>query len=423
MSFASTYLKRYASGLKEDFNPPNPDLFFSIIIPVYNEPDLLFCLRSIFESENTGLPTEIILVFNSPDEGDACCIEVNDKVICQVKEVISAFAARDIHILILNPDPFPSSKAGPGLARKIGMDLAISRFNQINQAKGIIVSLDADTLVDRNYFVELQRFYLAEPKANTCTPYFEHLRVFAGKEIPNLEALLQYELYLRTVKLSLIWAGYPLAFHTLGSAFSVKASAYVRAGGMGVQRSGEDFYFLHKCAQLGEFWENNLMKVYPSGRASDRVLFGTGPFIRDYNKNYPEGYKKYSWKAFIDLKVIMKEIESLHYSLSESDIFSKMTGISDPILEELGWASKIAKAKGRAGDEKSFRKWIWREIDGLQVVRYLNGHQKISGADQVMLTAAKLLNSNGYTGCTLEPQIVMKEIKKLDRRIEVRKVY
>ena len=37
-------------------------------------------------------------------------------------------------------------------------------------------------------------------------------------------------------------------------------------------------------------------------------------------------------------------------------------------------------------------------------------------------TAAQLLNSNAYTGCTLEPQIVLKEIKKLDRRVEIRKV-
>jgi len=121
--------------------------------------------------------------------------------------------------------------------------------------------------------------------------------------------------------------------------------------------------------------------------------------------------------------MIMKQIESISYSMSESEILSKINDISDSIVDELGWAKKVAEAKGRAGDELSFRRWIWREVDGLQVVRYLNEHQKRFGSELIISTAAELLKLNGYNGCTTEPQLVLKEIKRLDRRVEVRKVY
>ena len=40
--------------------------------------------------------------------------------------------------------------AGVGWGRKIGMDLALKRFLQLNK-NGLIVGLDADTTVEKNY--------------------------------------------------------------------------------------------------------------------------------------------------------------------------------------------------------------------------------------------------------------------------------
>ena len=44
---------------------------------------------------------------------------------------------------------------GVGLARKTGMDEAVRRFNSIDKPEGVILNLDADCLVEQNYFVSV----------------------------------------------------------------------------------------------------------------------------------------------------------------------------------------------------------------------------------------------------------------------------
>lgn len=426
MRFADTYLERYSSGSEEDLSPPDPDLFFSVVIPVYREPDLLICLQSLFRTRPVEVPIEIILVFNYPENAPDEDVLINDMMISAVNKIVTEDPFFNVHrknrIIILTPSPFKESKAGPGLARKIGMDCALSRFNSIENPDGVIVSLDADTVVDKDFFEQLFDLYNSSLKVNTSTCYFEHPRIFGGEENPNPEAILQYEIYLRVVKIGLEWTGFPFAFHTLGSAFSVRASAYIRAGGMGVQRSGEDFYFLHKCAQLGDFWENNRVKVYPSGRTSNRVLFGTGPFILNYPKKHNTGYRKYSWQAFIELKRLIDVIIDLDYGLSPEELVKRFELLGDPVCLALEWPLKILQARKQAGDNSSFKKWIWREIDGLEVIKYLNQHQEKFGSQLVIETAGKLLYAKGYEGCIVQPLIVLQALKKMDRYEDRRKI-
>ena len=51
---------------------------------------------------------------------------------------------------------------------------------------------------------------------------------------------------------------------------------------MNRKKAGEDFYFLQKLFDAGHFSECNTTRVIPSPRPSDRVIFGTGPAIREY---------------------------------------------------------------------------------------------------------------------------------------------
>ena len=50
--------------------------------------------------------------------------------------------------------------AGVGWGRKIGMDLALKRFLHLNK-NGLIVGLDADTIVEENYLNSIFRFSLS----------------------------------------------------------------------------------------------------------------------------------------------------------------------------------------------------------------------------------------------------------------------
>ncbi|MEA1875476.1 MAG: glycosyltransferase [Bacteroidota bacterium] len=423
MSFAQTYLERYASGSCADLKPPDPDLFFSVVIPVFNESHLLDCLESLKASHAGGLPAEIILVINHPDGALPDAIEQNRKSQLEVAQWLANETPTKLTVHILSPPAFSKSKAGPGLARRIGMDMAIRRFNQIKRSDGVIVSMDADTLVDKNYFSALENLFKTRRQANTCTVFFEHLRSYGGKIIRDIQAMTEYEIYLRMVKIGLRWAGYPLGIYTLGSAFAVRASAYVKAGGMGVQQSGEDFYFLHKSIQLGGFWENNDARVYPAGRESDRVLFGTGPFIRDYQKQFPQGYKKYSWKAFLDLSEFFKRIAEIAYPTNESEINKLIDTLEDPVLDQLKWKQKLLKALNQSGNARSFTKWIWRELDGLQIIKYLNLHQELFGAQFVVQTSCQLLSELGYTSCPQNLILVLNALRKIERELGVVEVY
>ena len=75
-------------------------------------------------------------------------------------EIISKnYSKKNIHLISVLIDDLDSKHAGVGWARKLGMDLAIQRFRSIN-FNGIIVGLDADTVVEPNYLNAINSFFL-----------------------------------------------------------------------------------------------------------------------------------------------------------------------------------------------------------------------------------------------------------------------
>lgn len=422
MSFARTYLERYASGSWTDLIPPDPDLFFSVIIPVLEEDFLLKSLQSLVRAIGTDYLAEIIIIFNHPETSLPSVADHNNLMMQQVNEWATGLP-QTIKVLCFGSIPLSQNLAGPGWPRKLGMDLAVRRYNAINRGAGLIVSMDADTLVAPDFFRNLAELFQKELKANACCVYFEHPRSFNGAALEDPDAMIQYEIYLRVLKLGLHWAGYPLAIHTLGSAFTVRASAYVKSGGMGRHRSGEDFYFLHKCIQLGDFWEVNTARVYPSGRKSGRVVFGTGKFIKDYREQYPNGFSRYSWRSFRDLSELIRPLRDLSYDGAKSPFFDGMNPLNKRLVERLGWEKKLQKAFNQAGNQQSFHRWIWRQLDGLQMVHYLNLHQEESGSEPVIQSACQLLSELGELSCPLNPVLVLTKLRKVERSLGVYQVY
>jgi len=54
------------------------------------------------------------------------------------------------------------------------MDEAAWRFTTINKPDGIIVCLDADCTVERNYLTAVENHFQQNPKTYGCLIYFEH---------------------------------------------------------------------------------------------------------------------------------------------------------------------------------------------------------------------------------------------------------
>ncbi|KAB0664449.1 hypothetical protein F6V25_12985 [Oryzomonas japonica] len=167
-------------------------------------------------------------------------------------------------------------KQGVGLARKIGLDLALGHLDFAG-GEPLLVCLDADTIVQPDYLAAIDRHFKDTCAGGASIPY----RHRPSDDPAGQAAIDRYELFLRTYVLGLEQAGSPYAFHTVGSAMACRASAYAASGGMNRRLAGEDFYFLQQVHKVAGVAPLAGTIVHPSPRASHRVPFGTGRAVGD----------------------------------------------------------------------------------------------------------------------------------------------
>ncbi len=163
---------------------------------------------------------------------------------------------------------------GVGLARKIGFDGSLSRLNWGSDP--LLISLDADTLVDSDYLQTIFHHFSKSRAGGAVIP-FRHQQ---AESLREEAAIRRYELYLRSYLFGLELAGSPYAYHTIGSAFACRARSYIKSGGMNRRCGGEDFYFLQQLAKDSAVEMLRGTVVRPSPRFSERVPFGTGRVVQ-----------------------------------------------------------------------------------------------------------------------------------------------
>ena len=145
-------------------------------------------------------------------------------------------------------------EGGVGRARKLGMDACLATLTPESVEQALFWSLDADSPVEPEYFTATEAEFDRHPEYAALSIRVRH----QPGETPELErAIREYERYLDNYVERLRQAGSPYAFQTIGSAFAVRATAYLRAGGMRVREGGEDFYFLQAVAKT------NPQRTYP----------------------------------------------------------------------------------------------------------------------------------------------------------------
>jgi len=198
-------------------------------------------------------------------------------------------------------------------------------------------------------------------------------------EEPRQEmGIRMYEEYLHYYKQALDFAGFPNSIYTIGSAFAVKADAYVKQGGMNRRQAGEDFYFLHKLTKLGQLSEISDAFVYPSGRVSDRVPFGTGAALTKW-MNYTEDLSlTYRFAAFLDLKELFDRVGLLYKvnTLRYIEILSSLSQSIQDYLAVISFEDKLAEINRNSSTPESFRKRFFQVFDAFHVLKFLNqAHQ------------------------------------------------
>ena len=419
MQNSNTY-QRFTQYLKEhNFIPliadaPEYAPRMIVVIPSYKEPDLLRSLEALHHCSRPSCFVEAIVVVNHPENATDDVKRQNEQSLHDAQQWAAQNNDNRMQFHVVYKPDVPEKIAGVGFARKTGMDEAVYRFLQSGVDDGVIIGFDADSTCDDNYFEEIEKTFFSGKHVNGASVYFEH-------PIDGDDGIALYELHLRYLNQALRYAGFPYAFHTVGSSFAVSASAYVKQGGMNKRKAGEDFHFLQKIIPLGNYAEINTTRVIPSPRPSDRVPFGTGASISQWITDGQKSLQTYPLEPFEDLKQFFALVP--HFFKKNREEVAKLcislpSLIQDYLLQN-DYLSHIEQANANSASPEAFAKRFFNWFDGLKTIKYLNDScRKVYGKQSSEKAAAKLLSTkNQILGYNVD-LYTAKELLQIYRRIE-----
>jgi hypothetical protein len=373
MGFAGKYLSNLKGFSPHIIDLPSENLRYIVVIPVFCEPDLHKCLESLWNCRRSNGYAEVIMVFNSPVNAKEYIRETNKNTLQKTQRWISNHVDPSLRFFIIDERELPEKDAGAGLARKIGMDEAVWRFNTISRPGGYILSMDADSLCDPDYFTAVEDTVSHNPDIKGFDIYFEHPIEGIEYNEKIFQAIIEYELHLRYVNQMMRFSGFPYAHHTVGSCFGVRVDIYAAQGGMNKRKGGEDFYFLHKVIPLGHFVDINTTRVIPSPRESFRVPFGTGPAITKLLAEESE-LLTYNTECFLALQQLFNMIPLLFKAGSNQIHFliGALPASLKEFLERSNFKTDLRGINDNCRTVDSFINRFYRWFNAFRIVKYLN---------------------------------------------------
>jgi hypothetical protein len=262
---------------------------------------------------------------------------------------------------------------GAGRARKIIMDQIAS----VADDNDLIVSMDGDTTFNEGYFESIIKRFESQKKqlAALSNPYYHPL---TGNEMID-RALLRYEIYLRYYLINMLRIKSPYAFTALGSAIVVPVWAYRAVKGISPVKNGEDFYFLQKLAKYKKISNWNTELVFPSGRLSDRVDFGTGPALKSGIEGNWNSYPIFDYSQFDKIQ----ETYRLFHDLYNRELTTPMTEF---LQNQLKTDDIWAPMRKNFTDVSRFVHACHCRVDGLRIFQFLrSGFDNSYSSDEIRL--------------------------------------
>jgi hypothetical protein len=377
-----------------------------VTIPCYDEPDILSSLNSLAKCSPPRAGVTVIVVVNSSDRSSSELLDRNLQTISAVKAWWNQSPKPFFQLRLIHAPALPAKWAGVGWARKIAMDEAVRCLDQNGKEEGILIAFDADSVVTPNYFQAIESAFDKNPKYNFVNLNFSHPVDDPALSPSMKDGIILYELYLRFLRNALQWIGYPHAIHTVGSSFAVKASAYVKQGGMNRRQAGEDFHFLHKIVLLGAYGQINDATVYPAARISHRVPFGTGAALKKWEEGDPELHSVYALRIFDTLRPLLAD-PGFFYSTDQAGWKKKIDGFDRLLqnyLRETGTGERLAELKNNCADRSTFMKRFFHLINAFWIIQYLNlceaspdGKGNLIAESQKLLTELNMPASEGIS--------------------------
>ena len=394
-SLLNDYLARYAVDTRWAMRAARFEGFEQVVvIPAYAEKDMLFdTLASVAANPDALLERSLILcVINNKEDASAEVRDNNATTLSLIdalirrqsfagfalpeeqRAVLHRIADRPVNIGYIDASSrgweIPSKVGGVGMARKIGMDMALRLLGTSENEPRLIISLDADTLVQPHYLPAIQKhFSSGNIQAGIVT--YEHRLPSAAVD---QAAICAYEIFLRYWVMGLQYAGSPYAFHSMGSTIITTTDAYLAVRGMNRREAGEDFYFLNKLAKNGRIGRINDTVVYPSARVSTRVPFGTGAAIGDIISGNRNESCLYDPRIFLILKKWLRLMKESF----PSDVNQILAGTSDidPVLTsfliERGFPTVWPRIRRNLKDFKTYERQFYNWFDGFQTLKLIH---------------------------------------------------
>lgn len=340
-----------------------------IAIPAMDELDYLPVTLDALSKQDTRLPFEVYVCVNQPDEywnhpeRQTVC-KNNQKLL----EFLHSYKSLTLHILdFASPGlGWKGKKTGVGFARKVLFERILSECDP----KDIIISLDADTTFGTCYLQSVADRFEWNPEMTAMSvPYYHPLN--GGDEIRD-KALLRYEIYMRNYAVNLLKISSPYGFTALGSAIAMRACSLKKIGNITPYQSGEDFYLVQKFCKMGGLSLFNTECVYPAGRYSDRVPFGTGPAMKLGAEGIWDSYPIYHFSFFTSIQEAYGKLRELYenkISVMENDFlrFLQKENQKPDIWQDI---------RENVSDFQHFVKAFHQKADGLRILQFVRAKQQ-----------------------------------------------
>ncbi len=376
-------------------NRPSLNLGIIVVIPCYDEDYLLLSLLCLQKCDLPDCDVEVIVVVNDRLLDSSEVKQRNQQTYLQAMEWAKKQRSTRLKFHVLYHPDLSVKHGGVGLARKIGMDEACWRFEKIDNQVGIIACFDADSRCESNYLRALEQHFITHPESPACSIRFEHPLQGAHFEPEVYASITLYELHLRYYIDAQRFAGFPFAYQTIGSSMAVRYEAYQQQGGMNRRKAGEDFYFLQKFIEWGNFTELNTTRVIPSPRPSHRVPFGTGKAVGSLLKK--GNYDTYAPQSFIDLKTFFNQLTDLYPIESVESVLSQVPASIQAFLQEVDFENKWRELHCHTSSEDTFIQRFYRWFNAFMLMKYLHFARDHFYPDIPVLDAANwLLQISGY---------------------------
>ncbi len=388
--YIAQYLKKFEYKKYSPFKAITKTYQIIIVIPAISEYDninnLINNLKNIKYSNTNVL---ILFVVNNKQSANNNVKLDNYKTIELLKS-IEKINNIDINFIDASShnNELPEKEGGVGLARKIGMDLALYYFDYTKNT--LLVCLDADCEISPNYFEVLDKYKNIDLKAGYIP--FEHR--FTESEEENY-AIICYDIFLHYYVAMLKYALSPYAFHTIGSTMVCSSDAYCKIQGMNKRLAAEDFYFMEKLSKLYDIEILKEAKVFPLGRSSWRVPFGTGQRVARYLAKTQDEYVLYNPYIFL----ILKEWNKIFFSnttLLSKEYLTKAEQININLKKflldnnfEKDWDKILNSSKSEAQIYKQKKYWF----DGFRTLKLVHYLRDVEYPNVNMHYALNVFNS------------------------------